>query len=99
MTVFCGMATNFLQLVLARVAFGLAASAMQPSIIRLVKENAPPGMDARAISYAASFHCIGMGFAPFCAGLIGPAHAPAGSWLVTRMIPDTLVPLLRRENT
>jgi len=28
--------------------------------------------DARAISYATSFHFIAIGLAPFCAGLIGP---------------------------
>jgi MFS family permease len=62
-----------LHLVLARAAFGLSAAAMQPAIVRLLKEHAPPGMDARAISYATSFHFIAMGLAPFCAGLIAPA--------------------------
>jgi MFS family permease len=61
-----------LGLVLSRVAFGLGASAMQPAIVRLMKEFSPPGMDARAISYSSSFHLIGMGLAPFAAGLIGP---------------------------
>ena len=46
---------------------------MQPAIMRLLKTHAPPGMDARAISYAASFQFVAMGLAPFCAGLIGPA--------------------------
>ena len=62
-----------LQLTLARALFGLSAVAMQPAIVRLLKEHAPAGMDARAISYATSFQFIAMGFAPFCAGLIGPA--------------------------
>jgi DHA1 family multidrug resistance protein-like MFS transporter len=61
-----------LQLVLARVAFGVSAAAMQPAIVRLLKEHAPVGMDARAISYATSFQFIAMGLAPFVAGLIGP---------------------------
>ena len=61
-----------LQLVLARAAFGLGAAAMQPAIVRLIKDHAPPGMDARAISYAGSFHFMAIGLAPFCAGLIGP---------------------------
>jgi len=61
-----------LHLVLARAAFGLSAAAMQPAIFRLIKEHAPAGMDARAISYATSFHFIAMGLAPFCAGLISP---------------------------
>lgn len=61
-----------LQLAIARAAFGLTAAAMQPAIMRLLKQHAPPGMDARAISYAASFQFIAMGLAPFAAGLIGP---------------------------
>ena len=62
-----------LHLVLARAAFGVGAAAMQPAIIRLIKDHAPPHMDARAISYAASFQFIAMGLAPFAAGVIGPA--------------------------
>jgi MFS family permease len=61
-----------LQLVLARVVFGLGASLMQPAIVRLLKAYAPKGMDARAISYSTSFHFIAIGLAPFSAGLIGP---------------------------
>ena len=62
-----------LQLVMTRVAFGLGASVMVPVVVRLLKEYAPPGMDARAISYSSSFQLMAMGVAPFCAGLIGPA--------------------------
>lgn len=61
-----------LELVLARVAFGLSAAAMLPAIVRLLKEHAPAGMDARAISYAASFQYCAMGLGPFLAGLIAP---------------------------
>jgi MFS family permease len=61
-----------LQLTIARIAFGFAASLMLPAIVRLLRSHAPQGMDARAISYAASFQFIAMGIAPFTAGLIGP---------------------------
>lgn len=61
-----------LQLVLARVAFGLTGAVMQPAIIQLLRIHAPAGMDARAISYSSSFQFFAMGLAPFCAGLIGP---------------------------
>lgn len=61
-----------LQLVIARVGFGLGASLMQPAIVKLLKTYAPRGMDGRAISYSHSFHFIALGMAPFCAGLIGP---------------------------
>lgn len=61
------------QLVVARVAFGLTAAAMSPAIFQLLRVHAPKGMDARAISYASAFQFLGMGLAPFLAGLIGPA--------------------------
>lgn len=61
-----------LQLVLARVAFGLAAVAMQPALTRLLKDYAPEGMDARAISWGTSFQFMASGCAPFFAGVIGP---------------------------
>ena len=61
-----------LQLVLARVAFGLTAAAMPSAIFQLLRIHAPSGMDARAISYATAFQFFAMGLAPFFAGLIGP---------------------------
>jgi MFS family permease len=61
-----------LQLVLARVAFGLSAAAMQAAIFQLLRMHAPAGMDARAIAYATAFQFFAMGLAPFAAGLIGP---------------------------
>jgi MFS transporter, DHA1 family, multidrug resistance protein len=61
-----------LQLVLARVAFGLTAAGMPTAIFALLRTHAPPGMDARAISYASAFQFFAMGMAPFTAGLIGP---------------------------
>ena len=61
-----------LQLVVARVAFGLSAAAMQAAIFQLMRTHAPQGMDARAIAYATAFQFFGMGVAPFAAGLIGP---------------------------
>jgi len=62
-----------LQLVIARLAFGLGCAAMLPAIIQLVRGYSPAGKDARAIAYATSFQCIGIGLMPFVAGMIGPA--------------------------
>ena len=61
-----------LALVLSRIAFGLSVATMQPALFRAIKDVAPAGMEGRAISYAASFQMIGMGLAPFLAGIIGP---------------------------
>ncbi len=60
------------QLVLSRVAFGLTAAGLPPAVFQLLRIHAPPGMDARAISYATAFQFFAMGLAPFGAGLIGP---------------------------
>jgi MFS transporter, DHA1 family, multidrug resistance protein len=62
-----------LQLVLARVAFGLTSAGMQTAIFQLLRMHSPAGMDARALSYATAFQFLAMGVAPFIAGLVGPA--------------------------
>lgn len=61
-----------LQLVIARAAFGLSAAAMPTAIVQLIRNHAPAGTDARAISYSTAFQFFAMGIAPFSAGLIGP---------------------------
>jgi len=61
-----------LQLVVARIAFGLTAAGMPTAIFALLRVHAPVGMDARAISYASAAQFFAMGLAPFTAGLIGP---------------------------
>ncbi len=59
-------------LVLARVAFGVSAVAMHPSVVQLIRVYAPKGMDARAISYVTAFQFLAMGIAPFIAGVVAP---------------------------
>lgn len=61
-----------LQLVLARIAFGLTAAGMPTATYHLLRTYTPPGMDSRAISYATAFHFFAMGLAPFAFGLIAP---------------------------
>lgn len=72
-----------LQLVLARIAFGLTAAAMPTAVFALLRIHAPKGMDARAISYATAFQFIAMGLAPFFAGLIGPAFGMRAYFALT----------------
>ncbi len=61
-----------LQVVITRAAFGLGAAAMPTALVQLIRIHAPPGTDARAISYSTAFQFFAMGIAPFAAGLIGP---------------------------
>jgi MFS transporter, DHA1 family, multidrug resistance protein len=87
-----------LQLVIARFAFGLTAAGMLPSIVHLLRQHAPRGMDARAISYGSSFQCAGMGLAPFCAGVIGPMLGLRAYFtLCTVLMLSGLVMWLRRK--
>jgi DHA1 family multidrug resistance protein-like MFS transporter len=86
-----------LALVLTRAAFGLSAAAMQPALIRLIKDHAPPGMDARAIAYASSFQFIAMGLAPFAAGIIGPALGLRAYFALTVLLTIAGLVLWRRR--
>jgi MFS family permease len=72
-----------LQLVLARIAFGLTAAGLQTALFHLLRAHAPPGMDARAISYATAFQFLAMGVAPFLAGLIGPVFGMRAFFALT----------------
>jgi MFS family permease len=72
-----------LELVLARVAFGLTAAGMQTALFHLLRLHAPPGMDARAIGYATAFQFLAMGIAPFLAGLISPAFGMRAYFALT----------------
>ena len=40
--------------------------------VRLIKERAPEGMDARALSFGTSLYMLGHGGAPVLAGIVGP---------------------------
>jgi MFS family permease len=75
-----------LQLVVARVAFGLTAAGMTPAIIHLLRIHAPPRMDAQAISYATAFQFLAMGLAPFFAGLIGPVFGLRAYFALTVLL-------------
>ncbi len=74
-----------LQLVIARAAFGLTAAGMPTAIFHLLRIHAPPGMDARAISYSTAFHFLAMGLAPFGAGLVGPAFGMRAYFALTML--------------
>ena len=72
-----------MELVLARIAFGLTAAGLQTALFHLLRTHAPPGMDARAIAYATTFQFLAMGVAPFLAGLIGPVFGMRAYFAVT----------------
>jgi MFS family permease len=86
-----------LQLVIARVAFGLCGSAMQPAILQLIRIHAPKGMDARAMAYASSFQFLAMGLGPFVAGIVGPAFGLRAYFALNIAIAGASLALWLRE--
>jgi MFS family permease len=71
-----------LQLVLARLVLGAAAVGLQPALLRLIKEAAPPGMEARALAFGTSLYMLGHGMAPFLAGQLAPLIGLRGYFAV-----------------
>jgi len=51
---------------------GLLGMGILPAVVRLIKEDAPPGMDARTLALGAALQMLGNGGGPFLAGLIAP---------------------------
>ena len=61
-----------LQLTLARVLFAVFVAGLTPTLIRMVRERAPKGMDARTLSYGTAVQQMGSATAPLVAGLMAP---------------------------
>lgn len=87
-----------MELVLARAAFGLSSAGMQAAIVYLLRNVAPPGMDARAIAYMSAFQFFGMGLAPFLAGLIGPVMGMRAYFALTMVLMAAGLWLWRRPS-
>ena len=87
-----------MELVLARAAFGLSSAGMQAAIVYLLRNVAPPGMDARAIAYMSAFQFFGMGMAPFLAGLIGPMLSLRAYFALTIVLMAAGLVLWRRAD-
>ncbi|MCX7141627.1 MAG: MFS transporter, partial [Proteobacteria bacterium] len=61
-----------LQLTLARVLFAVFVAGLTPTLIRMVRERAPKGMDARTLSYGTAVQQMGTATAPLVAGAMAP---------------------------
>ncbi len=61
-----------LQLTLARVLFAVFVAGLTPTLIRMVRERAPKGMDARTLSYGTAVQQMGSATAPLVAGVMAP---------------------------
>jgi MFS family permease len=76
-----------LELTLARALFALFVWGLPPTLIRMIKERAPPGMEARTLSYGTALQQLGSAFAPLIAGLLAPYLGLRGFfWLCSALI-------------
>ncbi len=81
-----------LELAVARVLFGAFIAGLPPTVIRMVRERAPKGMEGRALSYGTALQNIGSGGAPLVAGLLAPWIGLRGFFcLASAMILSGLV--------
>jgi len=66
------LARDPLELVIARVVFALFVSGLPPALIRMIRDRAPHGMEARTLSYGTSIQQMGSATAPLIAGVLAP---------------------------
>jgi MFS family permease len=76
-----------LQLTVARMLFALFVSGLAPTLIRMIKDRAPQGMEARTLSYGTALQQIGAAGAPLLAGVLAPHLGMRGFfWLSSGLI-------------
>ena len=76
-----------LELTLARMLFALFVSGLPPTLIRMIKDRAPQGMEARTLSYGTALQQIGAASAPLIAGILAPYLGLRGFfWLCSGLI-------------
>jgi DHA1 family multidrug resistance protein-like MFS transporter len=89
-----------LELAVVRMLFGVFIAGLPPTVIRMVRERAPKGMEGRALSYGTALQNIGSGGAPLVAGLLAPYIGLRGFfWLASGMILIGLVLWMRRPRS
>ncbi|MGH8665635.1 MAG: MFS transporter [Burkholderiales bacterium] len=78
---------NPLELTVARMLFALFVSGLPPTLIRMIKDRAPQGMEARTLSYGTALQQMGSAAAPLIAGLLAPYLGLRGFfWLCSGLI-------------
>jgi DHA1 family multidrug resistance protein-like MFS transporter len=76
-----------LELTAARVLFALFISGLPATLIHLIRERAPQGMEARTLSYGTALQQMGSALAPLIAGLLAPFIGLRGFfWLCTALL-------------
>jgi DHA1 family multidrug resistance protein-like MFS transporter len=76
------LARDPLELTVARVLFASFVSGLPPTLIRMIKDRAPQGMEARTLAYGTSIQQMGSAVAPLIAGLLAPYLGLRGFFVV-----------------
>jgi MFS transporter, Spinster family, sphingosine-1-phosphate transporter len=85
MTVLCGVAQNFVQLLLARIGVGVGEAGCTPAAHSLISDLAPPEKRASAIS----FYSLGIPIGSLLGMLIGGQLADSYGWRVAFYVVGT----------
>ena len=81
------LARDPLELTLARVLFASFISGLPPTLIRMIRDRAPQGMEARTLAYGTSIQQMGSAVAPLIAGLLAPYLGLRGFfWMCSAML-------------
>jgi len=94
-TAACGMAVNFLQLYLARLAVGAAESAQPPATMSMIGDLYPAARRGAAISVVVVGMTIGFSLGSFIAGVLNDHYGWRGAALAVGL-PGLLLALLLR---
>jgi DHA1 family multidrug resistance protein-like MFS transporter len=93
------LVTNPLELTVARVLFAVFVSGLPPALIRMIRDRAPQGMEARTLSYGTALQQLGSAVAPLVAGMLAPYVGLRGFfWLCSAMILAGAVLWMRRSD-
>ena len=92
------LARDPLELTVARVLFALFVSGMAPALIRMIRDRAPKGMEARTLSYGTAIQQVGSATAPLIAGVLASyLGLRSYFWLASGLLLLGLVLWVRRE--
>jgi len=80
------LATDPLQLFVARMIFALFVAGLLPTIIRMTRDRSPRGMEARTLSYGTAIQQVGAATAPLVAGLLAPYLGLRGFFAVAAVL-------------
>lgn len=78
---------NPLELTAARMLFAVFVSGLPPTLIRMIKDRSPQGMEARTLSYGTALQQLGSAAAPLIAGVLAPYIGLRGFfWLCSGLV-------------